>query len=59
MEGVVFKVFQSLFRIAVILMVGGTLVSVLADVQKKAFVNKKIGLISMLKINQQLVGKTK
>ena len=59
MEGIVFKAFQFLFRFVVVLLVAGTFVSVLTDIQKKAFENKKIGLVSLLKINQQLVGKTK
>ena len=59
MEGIVFKGFQFLFKFAVTLAIAGTLASVLTDIQKKAFENKKIGLVSLLKINQQLVGKTK
>ena len=59
MEGIIFKGFQFLFRFVVVLLVAGTFVSVLTDIQKKAFENKKIGLVSLLKINQQLVGKTK
>lgn len=59
MEGIIFKGFQFLFKFVVVLLIAGTFASVLTDIQKKAFENKKIGLVSLLKINQQLVGKTK
>lgn len=59
METIIFRAFSVLFKIAGILMVAGTLVCVLTDIQKKAFNSRKVGLVSMLKINEQLVGKTK
>lgn len=59
MGNIIFKSFQFLFRFVAVMLVAGTFVSTLTDIQKKAFHNKKIGLVSMLKINQQLVGKTK
>jgi len=59
METIVFNIFGSLFRFIGVLIVGGTLIAMLTDIQKKAFESKRVGLTSMLKINQQLVGKTK
>ena len=59
METIIFRAFSVLFKMAGILMVAGTLVCVLTDIQKKAFNSRKVGLVSMLKINEQLVGKTK
>jgi len=59
METIVFRFFGVLFKFIGILIVGGTMVAVLTDIQKKAFDSKRIGLTSMLKINEQLVGKTR
>lgn len=56
MEGVVSKVFEMLFKFIGVLIVTGIFLSVLTDLQKKAFESKRAGLTSMLKINQQLVG---
>ncbi len=58
MISLVFSIFQTLFRFVIALMVAGVFVSVLSDIQKRAFENKRIGLVSLLKVNQQLVGKT-
>lgn len=59
MEAVVFKLFGVLFKLVGILIVGGTIVTALVDLQRNAFESKRVGLISMLKVNQQLVGKTR
>lgn len=59
MEAVILKIFSSLFRFITFLMITGALVNALSDLQQKAFASKRIGLTSMLKINEQLVGKTK
>jgi hypothetical protein len=59
MESMIFKSFKILFKTVVILMMSGTLVAVLTDLQRVAFHSKSVGLTNMLKINQQLVGKTK
>ena len=59
MESIIFKIFQTVFRSVGILILTGTLVSVVADLQKLAFNSKKVGLTSMLKVNEQLVGKAK
>ena len=59
MESIIFKIFQAVFRLVGILMLTGTLVSALADIQKIAFNSKRVGLTSMLKVNEQLVGKSK
>lgn len=59
MESLAIKTFQLIFKFIVNLMMCGMLVSVLLDLQTAAFHSKKLGLVSMLHINQQLVGKTK
>jgi hypothetical protein len=58
MDSIVFRVFPILFRLIGILVVTGVFVSVLTDIQQKAFSSKRTGLVRMLSINQQLVGKT-
>lgn len=59
MEAIVFKVFGVLFRVVGILIVTGTIATVLGDLQVRAFRSQHIGLVSLLSINQQLVGKTR
>jgi hypothetical protein len=59
MESLVIKIFQVIFKFVVALMISGTFVTVIVDLQKAAFHSKQMGLVSMLQINQQLVGKTK
>lgn len=59
MESIIFKTFQTVFNLVGVLMLTGTLVSALADIQKFAFNSKRVGLASMLRVNEQLVGKTK
>ena len=57
MESIVFRLFGALFQTVGILILTGVLVAVLGDIQKRAFESKRTGLTSMLKINEQLVGK--
>lgn len=57
MEAIIFNLFGVLFRMIGLLILGGILVAVLTDIQRKAFDNKHTGLVSMLKVNHQLVGK--
>lgn len=57
MEGVVFKVFEMLFKFIGALIVVGIFLSVLTDLQRMAFESKRTGLTSLLRVNQQLVGK--
>lgn len=57
MENIVYRSFGIVFRTVGILLFTGVLVSVLADIQKRAFASKQVGLTSMLKISEQLVGK--
>lgn len=57
METIVFRVFEVTWRLVGVLIVGGTFLTVLSDLQEKAFQSKKVGLTSMLKINEQLVGR--
>lgn len=59
MESLIIKTFQFIFKLVVSLMMCGMLVSVLSDLQAGAFYSKKVGLVSMLHVNEQLVGKTK
>jgi hypothetical protein len=59
METIIFKAFGTLFRFVGFLLLTGTIVAALSDLQERAFVSHRTGLVSMLKVNQQLVGKTK
>lgn len=59
MEAIVFKLFETLFRLMGILIVTGAIANTLLDLQQRAFDSKRVGLVNMLSINQQLVGKTK
>ncbi|MFZ4402814.1 MAG: hypothetical protein ACOYOK_01820 [Pseudobdellovibrionaceae bacterium] len=59
MEELVSKIIQTVFKLVITLMIGGTLASAMIDIKKKAFHSTRTGLISMRKINEQLVGKTK
>jgi hypothetical protein len=58
MEAFVVKTFEVLFKAVGILLVCGLMGNVLSDLQTRAFKSKRVGLVSMLKVNQQLVGKT-
>ena len=55
----IFRLFGALFEWIGFLIITGSLISALIDIQSRAFDHKHTGLVSMLKINQQLVGKTK
>ncbi len=57
MESLIFNLFGRLFKFVGVLIVGGVMVFALMDIQKRAFDSKSTGLISMLRVNQQLVGK--
>ncbi len=59
MENIIFRFFEIAFKAVGILLLTGALASVLTDIQKRAFESKQTGLTSMLKINQQLVGKAR
>lgn len=59
MEAFIVKTFEALFKLVGVLLVCGLMGSVLSDLQTRAFNSKRVGLVSMLKVNQQLVGKTK
>lgn len=59
MESLIFKLFETLFRIIAVLVATGLILVALIDVQKRAYDSKKRGLVSLLQVNQQLVGKTK
>lgn len=59
MESYVVKVFEALFKAMGVLLVCGLMGSVLGDLQARALNSKRVGIVSMLKVNQQLVGKTK
>ncbi len=58
MENIIFRVFEVAFKVVGILLLTGAMVSALTEIQSRAFYAKKAGLTSMLKINEQLVGKT-
>lgn len=59
MEALVLKVFTVLFRMVGILLLAGTMMCVMNDIQKMAFSSQRRGLVSLLSVNSQLVGKTK
>ncbi|MCB0368065.1 MAG: hypothetical protein KDD45_01170 [Bdellovibrionales bacterium] len=59
MVGIVFKFFEITFWLVGILLLTGLLVSVLANIQQRAYDSKQAGITSMLKINEQLVGKAR
>lgn len=59
MENFVVKAFVVLFKMVGMLLFCGLMASVLSDIQKLAFSSKRVGLVNMLEVNQQLVGKTK
>jgi hypothetical protein len=59
MEGVIFKAFGVVFQTVGILLFAGVMASVLTDLNRHAFESKQRGLTSMLKVNEQLVGKTR
>ncbi len=58
MESLTLKAFVILFRAIGILLMTGAIVAVLADLQNDALNSRRHGLVSMLFVNQQLVGKT-
>lgn len=59
MESVIYKTFGVLFQKVGMLILTGVIISVLTDLQKHAFESKQRGLTSMLKINEQLVGRAR
>lgn len=59
MEGIVFKLFEGIFKTVRVLLFCGLIAGVLSGLQKSAFQSKKVGLVNMLQVNQQLVGRTK
>lgn len=59
MESLILKMFGALFRLVGILMFLGLMTAALLDIQKLAFSSKHVGLVRMLQVNQQLVGKMK
>jgi len=59
MESLFFKViFEKLVDGIIILIVTGGILAGALDLQKSAFRSKSVGLISILKLNRQLIGKT-
>jgi hypothetical protein len=59
MENFIVKTFGALYQAVGVLLFCGLMASVLGDIQKRAFNSKQVGLVNMLSVNQQLVGKTK
>jgi predicted lipid-binding transport protein (Tim44 family) len=59
MESVVVKFFEAIFNSVRILLFCGLMAGVLSGLQKAAFHSKQFGLVSMLQVNQQLIGRTK
>ncbi|MFZ4402503.1 MAG: hypothetical protein ACOYOK_00235 [Pseudobdellovibrionaceae bacterium] len=58
MENIVFRSFEVVFKTVGILLLTGAIVAAVTDIQKRAFESKRTGLTSMLKVNEQLVGKS-
>ena len=58
MEALVLKFFTVLFRVVGVLLLAGTMMCVMVDIQKLAFGSHRRGLVSLLSVNSQLVGKT-
>jgi multisubunit Na+/H+ antiporter MnhG subunit len=58
MESYIVKVFAGLFQAVVILLFCGLTASVLTHLQVRAFSSKRVGLVNMLQVNQQLVRST-
>ena len=58
MESIIYRAFETVFKVVGILLMTGFMTSALTDIQKRAFHSKQAGLTSMLKVNQQLVGKS-
>lgn len=56
MDGIIFRVFGVLYKLVGVLLFTGTIATVLGDLQVRAFHSQHTGLVSMLSINQQLVG---
>lgn len=59
MESIIFRAFEVTFKAIGFLLLTGAIVAALTDIQKRAFESKRTGLTSMLKINEQLVGKSR
>lgn len=59
MENIIFRAFGIIFKTVGILVLTGIFMSALLDIQNKALGSKRRGLTSMLKINEQLVGKAR
>lgn len=59
MENIVYRTFGIVFQTVGILILTGFLVSTLSDIQKRALKSHQTGLTSMVKINEQLVGKSR
>jgi hypothetical protein len=59
MESLVFKIFEALFKIVLVLIVAGTFGRAILDLEKHATSKHRTGLVSLLQINQQLVGKSR
>lgn len=56
MMAIICRVFEFVFKLVTVLVVTGTLYTVIHDLQSHAWNSKNRGLTSMLKINEQLVG---
>lgn len=59
MEGLIVRIFENIFKAMQILIFCGLIAGVLGSLQKSAFQAKKVGLVSLLNVNQQLVGNIK
>lgn len=59
MIAIICRVFEFVFKLVAVLIVTGTLYTVIHDMRAHAWKSKNRGLTSMLKINEQLVGKSK
>lgn len=56
MDTIVFRIFGIIFRTVGVLLVTGTIATVLGDLQIRAFHSQHMGLVSLVSVNRQLVG---
>jgi hypothetical protein len=59
MISIICRVFEFTFKLVSVLIVTGTLYTVIHDLRSHAWNSRNRGLTSMLKINEQLVGKVR
>ncbi len=59
MKAFIVKTFEVLFKVIGVLLACNLMGAALRDLQSRAFNSKNVGLVSILNVNQQLVGSPK